>query len=157
VSWKSEPFSGGFLHKFELPQFLAWKFSGRSLQKRVSGILNYLLTNFPWTVNNAQNLLERLFFPFQHCFLVQWRWRPRLWKQTPSYWRRRTHRVDRPVSKHLRTQRRLNSYIFFLCFWSSKNICNPPPSPFKAAKIAQFNKGMQKLWCVWCKGLRVWW
>jgi hypothetical protein len=30
----------------------------------------------------------------------------------------------------------------FLCFWSSKNICNPPTSASNITKIAQFGKGM---------------
>jgi hypothetical protein len=36
-------------------------------------------------------------------------------------------RVDKPVSEHLRTQRRSNPHTLFLRFWSSKSICSPPP------------------------------
>jgi hypothetical protein len=42
----------------------------------------------------------------------------------------------------------LNPHTFFLCFQSSKNICNPPPS---VTKIAQFDEGVGKIWGVWCK------
>jgi len=40
-------------------------------------------------------------------------------------------RVDKPVSEHLRTQRRLNPHTWFLCFWSPKNICSPPTYCFQ--------------------------
>jgi hypothetical protein len=92
------------------------------------------------------------------------------------------HRVDSPVSEHLRTERRsnphtlflcfseaqrifvtlhlalpkpyklLNHHTLFLCFWSSKNICSPPSTTSNAVQIAQFGKGMGKIWGVWCKG-----
>ncbi len=55
-------------------------------------------------------------------------------------------RVDRPVTEHLRTQRRLNPQMLFLCFWSLKNICSPPPSASNVANIFQFGKGMGKIW-----------
>jgi len=42
--------------------------------------------------------------------------------------------------------------IFFF-FWSSKNICNPLPSPSNATQIAQFDKRMEKILGVWCKGV----
>jgi len=44
-------------------------------------------------------------------------------------------RVDKPVSEHLRTRRRLNPHTLFLCFWSSKNICSPPRT---ASNMANF-------------------
>jgi hypothetical protein len=61
-------------------------------------------------------------------------------------------RVDKPVSEHLRTQRRLNPYTLFLCIWSLKKTCGPPPS-FQHQKLAQFVKGMGKIWGVWWKGV----
>ncbi len=128
MSWKSALCFGGFPQKFELPKFLAW-----SSQEWVSRLFNYLLTYFHWTVNNAQT--------HQSAFCGG----PNCDSKPLSYWRRRTHSVDPLVSEHLRTWRRLNPCIFFLCFWSSKSTCSPPPSPSKPPKIAQFNKGMQKL------------
>jgi hypothetical protein len=44
----------------------------------------------------------------------------------------------------------MNPYTFSLCFSSPKNICSPPPSLSKLAKLAQFDKEMGKLWG--CKG-----
>jgi hypothetical protein len=55
-------------------------------------------------------------------------------------------RVDRLVSEHLRIQRTLNPHTLFLCFSSPKNICSSPPSTLNEAKIAQFDKGMRKIW-----------
>jgi hypothetical protein len=34
---------------------------------------------------------------------------------------------------------------------NSKNICNPPPITSNAIK---FDKGMGKIWGVWCKGIQ---
>jgi hypothetical protein len=47
----------------------------------------------------------------------------------------------------------MNPYTFSLCFSSPMNICNPPHSLSKLAKIAQYDKEMRKLWGV--KGLNV--
>jgi hypothetical protein len=63
----------------------------------------------------------------------------------------RRGKVDSPVSKYLRSQKRLNPHTLFLWFWSSKNICSSSPNASKAAKISQFSKGMGKIWGVWCK------
>jgi hypothetical protein len=56
-------------------------------------------------------------------------------------------RVDKPVSEHLRTQRRLNPHTLFLCFWSPKNICSPPPTASNMAIyfFPQFGEGMEKI------------
>lgn len=58
------------------------------------------------------------------------------------------------MSKHLRTQRRLNPHTLFLYFWSWKTISDPSPSTSYIAKIAQFNKRMGKISNVWCKGVQ---
>jgi hypothetical protein len=63
-------------------------------------------------------------------------------------------RVDRLVNEHIGTQRKLNPHTLFLCFWSSKNIYNPPLSVSNATKNVQFNKRMRKIWGVWCKDVQ---
>jgi len=47
-----------------------------------------------------------------------------------------------------------NPHTLFLYFFSWKNICNPPPTISNTAKIAQFAKGIGKIWVVWCKGVK---
>jgi len=49
---------------------------------------------------------------------------------------------------------RSNPHTLFLYFWSSKNICNLTFSSSNITKIAQFGKGMGKIWNVWCKGFQ---
>jgi hypothetical protein len=66
-------------------------------------------------------------------------------------------RVDRLVSEHLRNRRMLNPYTFFLYFLSSKNFCSLPPSTSNTVQIAQFDKGMWKLWVFGVRGVSVWW
>jgi hypothetical protein len=79
--------------------------------------------------------VRNLYVPncFHHPFL------PRLMAYVPSM---KVGAVDRLVSEHLRTQRRLNlPMLLFLC---SKNIYSPPPSAFDIIKIAQSCKGMRE-------------
>jgi hypothetical protein len=42
----------------------------------------------------------------------------------------------------------------FLCFSKSKNICNLSPNAFNVTKNAQFDKKLQNIWGVWCKGVQ---
>jgi hypothetical protein len=63
-------------------------------------------------------------------------------------------RVDRLVNEHIGTQRKSNPHIFFLCFWSSKYIYNPPLNVSIATNNVQFNKRMGKIWGVWCKDVQ---
>ncbi len=66
----------------------------------------------------------------------------------------RQYKVDRLMTKHRRTQRRLNLHTLFLSFWSSNNICNLRLITSNIVNIAQFGKGMVKIWGVWCKGVQ---
>jgi hypothetical protein len=45
-------------------------------------------------------------------------------------------RVDRPMSEHLRTQRRSNLHTLFLCFLNRNCFCSLPPSTSNNPKIA---------------------
>jgi hypothetical protein len=60
-------------------------------------------------------------------------------------------RVDKVVNEHIGTQTKSHPHTLFLCFWSSKNIYNPPPNVSNATKNVQFNKKMGQIWDVWCK------
>jgi hypothetical protein len=60
--------------------------------------------------------------------------------------------VDRLGSEHFRTHLELKGDGILIYFsFSSKTIC----SSSSVAKIAQFDKGMRKIWGVWCKGFSV--
>jgi hypothetical protein len=98
------------------------------------------LPNTGYPFNSTRDLGSNFFRLHLHSFKLP---RP------PSIMRRKfsgvTHpqrrgKVNSPVSKHLRSQTRLNLHTLFLWFWSSKNICSSSPSASKAAKISQFSK-----------------
>jgi hypothetical protein len=60
--------------------------------------------------------------------------------------------------KHLRIQRKSHLHTLFLCFLSSMNICNPPPSASKAAKFTKFDKEWARYGVFGLRGFCVrWW
>jgi hypothetical protein len=58
------------------------------------------------------------------------------------------------VNKHFRCRKRSNLHTLFFCFGNSKNICNPSPSAFNVTKNVQYDKKLQKIWNIWCKGVQ---
>jgi hypothetical protein len=124
-----------------------------------SNFLGGILTNIKWPPSTLRRVLWVLYEVGDQLCGIE------IWHTQHTY-----TRVDRLVSEHLSTQRMWNPYTFCLCFWSSKNICSPPPYTFSfcfwssknicnpppnasnAAWIAQYEKGMHKLWGVQCKG-----
>jgi hypothetical protein len=57
------------------------------------------------------------------------------------------------MSEQLKHQSSLSSHIVPLLL-KFKNICNLPPNTSNATKIAQFDKGMRKIWGVQRKGVQ---
>ncbi len=66
----------------------------------------------------------------------------------------RQYNIDRSMTKHRRTRRRLNLHTLFLSFKSSNNICSLPLIASNIVNVVQFGKGMVKIWGVWCKGVQ---
>jgi hypothetical protein len=61
--------------------------------------------------------------------------------------KRKSNRVDRLVSEHIRTQRKLTSHTLFLCFWNLKIIVT------LHLALPALQKLFNSIWGVWCKGV----
>jgi hypothetical protein len=106
-----------------------------SQYKKIHMNFEIFINSFPilfiWKKEIQSSLIENIFE--KHCVSIK---------------------VDRLVNKHFKTQIRLNPRTLLLQFWSSKGMFNLPPNVSNIEKISQFDKGMHKIWDVWCKGVQ---